>query len=126
MDWRLTVAQHAAERAATQAHRELARGLGGLATVASTAVFLGILWTVWGLMFYSFPGLGTEKTTAMAITAGLMSQSIVPTAFGLGVAIVASWGHQHFKARLSEFDLEMQHAAEKLPGIIAAGLRAGS
>ena len=126
MDWRLTVAQHAAERAATQAHRELARGLGGLATVAATAPWLGILWTVWGIGYYSFPGIGTEKSTVLAIESGRLSQSVVPTAVALGVAILATWGYRYLRARLNEFDLEMQHAAETLPGLIAAGLRAGS
>jgi len=126
MDWRLTVAQHAAERTATQAHRELARGLGGLATVASTAAWVGILWTLWCFPGYCYTALPGEKTAAMAALAGRLSQSIVPSALGLGVAILATWGRRHFQVRLSEFDLEMRHAAETLPGLIAAGLRAGS
>jgi biopolymer transport protein ExbB/TolQ len=123
MMWRLEVSQHAAEREATRVHRELARGLGGLATVAATAPWLGLLWTVWCIAFNTFLGVDGEKTAIMATLADALSQAIAPTAFGLCVAIIATWGYRHFRSQLTQFDLEMRVTAETLPGLIAAGLR---
>jgi biopolymer transport protein ExbB/TolQ len=126
MDWRLTLAQHAAERKATQVHRDMARGLGGLATVAATAPWLGFLWTLWAIAFNTFLGFDGDKATGLGMVAEGLSQAVVPIALGLGTAIVATWGHRHFRAQLSQFDLEMRVAAETVPGLIATGLRAGS
>ena len=126
MDWRFEAAQHAAEREAARVHREMARGLGGLATVAATAPWLGMVWTVGCFFGYCFPAVGAEKSIVLAIETDRISQAIVPTALGLGVAIVSTWGLRCFRTQLGEFDLEMRVAAEELPGLIAAGLRAGS
>jgi biopolymer transport protein ExbB/TolQ len=50
VDWRIELAQHAAERSAAGVHRELGRGLSGLATVAATAPFVGMLGNVVGVI----------------------------------------------------------------------------
>ena len=82
VDWRIELAQHAAERSATGVHREMGRGLSGLATVAATAPFVGMLGNVVGII-ESFVGVNGEKTAIMAMTAGRLSDAIVPTACGL-------------------------------------------
>ena len=80
------------------------------------------MWTIWCFFGYCFPAVDGEKTALMAALAYRLSQAVMPTALGLGVAILATWGLQHFRAQLSEFDLEMRVAAETLPGILAAWL----
>jgi len=71
----------------------MARRLGGLGTVAATAPFVGMIGTVWGI-FNSYPGCGGEKSACMAAVVDLLSKSMIPEAFGIAVAIIASWGHE--------------------------------
>jgi biopolymer transport protein ExbB/biopolymer transport protein TolQ len=113
MNWRVLVSIHAAERAATAVHSEMGRGLFGLATVASTAPFLGILLNVIGIVG-SFTGVCGEKTAIMAALAGRFSESIVPTACGVAIAVTALTGHRLFTTQLSGIDAEMRAAILQL------------
>jgi biopolymer transport protein ExbB/TolQ len=113
MDWRLIVAQHAAERAAARLRRRLARGLSGLATVAATALFVGIEGALWGIV-NSFKSPGCHSTGLGAVAGGI-SESMELLALGLAVAIIASTGYQYLSAQLAELDVEMQVAAQALP-----------
>jgi biopolymer transport protein ExbB/TolQ len=117
MDWRMALAQHAAERSAKVVHRRMARGLRGLATVAATAPFVGMIGTCWG-MVNSSPGCGGNKSTCMAAVAALLSESIMPAALGLAVAITASWGYQYLGGRMADFDAGMQDAVRSLPDLL--------
>jgi biopolymer transport protein ExbB/TolQ len=63
MDMCVMLAQHAAERAASQFDRGLARGVKGLATVAATAPLLGVFATLWGIVG-SFTGCSCAESTA--------------------------------------------------------------
>ncbi|SPF46883.1 exported hypothetical protein [Candidatus Sulfopaludibacter sp. SbA4] len=96
----------------------MARGLCGLATVASTGPFAGMIGTVWGI-YGSFPACGADQWTCMAAIAELLSESIMPAALGLAVAIAASWGYKHLSARMAEFDIEMRGAVRGLPGYLS-------
>jgi biopolymer transport protein ExbB/TolQ len=106
--------QHAAGRSARSVRRQMGRGLSGLATVAATAPFLGMFGTVVGIV-NSFVGCDGEKSVRLAAVVNLLSQSMIPAAYGLALAIVASWGYKHLSARLSEFDREMCKAVSDLP-----------
>jgi biopolymer transport protein ExbB/TolQ len=119
MDWRVVSAQHAAERSAAVVHWQMAHDLYGLATVAATAPFVGMIGTVWGIV-NSFPGCGGEKSACMAAVAELLSESIMPAALGLAVAITTSWGYKHLSARMAEFDIEMRNAVRDLPDYLAS------
>ena len=96
----------------------MARGLCGLATVAATVPFVGMIGTVWGIV-NSFPGCGGEKSTCMAAVADLLSESLMPAALGLAVAITASWGHKYLSAQLADFDVEMRNTVRDLPDCLA-------
>ncbi len=112
------LAQHAAKRSAVAVHRDLARGLFGLGTVAATAPFLGMAGTVLGI-FNSFPGCGGEKSACMAAVVERLSESMMPGAFGLALAITALWGYRYLDSRLDDFDAEMQNAILELTNRLA-------
>jgi biopolymer transport protein ExbB len=116
MNTAITLARRSAERAMHVTHRQMARGLGGLATVAATAPFVGMLGTVWWIFFRAFPGSGAEKTTYMAIVMNRLADALAFSAWGLVVAIAASWFYQYLCARLADIDAEMQIAVRHLPG----------
>jgi biopolymer transport protein ExbB/TolQ len=63
-------------------------GLPLLATVGSTAPFIGLLGTVWGIM-NSFTGIAAAKDTSLAIVAPGIAEALLATAIGLAAAIPA-------------------------------------
>ena len=114
MDPGIEFAVHAAERTAAGVRREMARGLGGLATVSASAAFLGLVLNVWGILT-SFRGVDGEKTAIMAFAFGLLGQAMVPTAYGVAIAVAASFAYQILKAQVETFDGEMRAAILDLP-----------
>jgi biopolymer transport protein ExbB/TolQ len=114
MNWRMTLAQHAAERSAAAVHREMARGLSGLATVAATVPFFGLLGNVL-LIFGTFKGTTGDKMSIMAAIAGSLSESLWPTAFGVAVGVASLAAYSYFTARLADIDTEMRAVILQLP-----------
>jgi biopolymer transport protein ExbB len=68
--------------------RKISRGTGVLATIGSTAPFVGLFGTVWGIM-NSFVGISNAHTTNLAVVAPGIAQALLATAFGLVAAIPA-------------------------------------
>src|SRR5207344_700942 len=68
--------------------RSITRGTGVLATIGSTAPFVGLFGTVWGIM-NSFIGISRAQTTNLAIVAPGIAEALLATAFGLVAAIPA-------------------------------------
>jgi biopolymer transport protein ExbB len=76
------------ERLEMAASRKISRGTGVLATIGSTAPFVGLFGTVWGIM-NSFIGISNAHTTNLAVVAPGIAQALLATAFGLVAAIPA-------------------------------------
>jgi biopolymer transport protein ExbB len=76
------------ERMEVAASRKIARGTGVLATVGSTAPFVGLFGTVWGIMD-SFIGISRAHTTNLAVVAPGIAEALLATALGLVAAIPA-------------------------------------
>ncbi|MFC3072656.1 tonB-system energizer ExbB [Shinella pollutisoli] len=70
------------------AGRQIAKGTGLLATIGSTAPFVGLFGTVWGIM-NSFIGISKAQTTNLAIVAPGIAEALLATAIGLVAAIPA-------------------------------------
>ena len=81
------VASHL-ERLESQAGRRLTVGTGLLATIGSTAPFVGLFGTVWGIM-NSFIGISNAQTTNLAVVAPGIAEALLATAIGLVAAIPA-------------------------------------
>jgi biopolymer transport protein ExbB len=75
-------------RIEAQAGRTMTRGTGVLATIGSTAPFVGLFGTVWGIMD-SFIGISQSHTTNLAIVAPGIAEALLATAMGLIAAIPA-------------------------------------
>jgi biopolymer transport protein ExbB len=75
-------------RIEAQAGRRMSRGTGVLATIGSTAPFVGLFGTVWGIM-NSFIGISQSQTTNLAIVAPGIAEALLATAIGLVAAIPA-------------------------------------
>jgi len=76
------------ERLEMAASRKSSRGTGVLATIGSTAVFVGLFGTVWGIM-NSFISISNAHTTNLAVVAPGIAQALLATATGLIAAIPA-------------------------------------
>ncbi len=76
-----------------------------LATTGSTAPFIGLFGTVWGILT-SFQKIGAMKSASLAVVAPGISEALIATAVGLAAAIPASIAYNHFitKVRKSEHD----------------------
>jgi biopolymer transport protein ExbB len=81
------VASHLS-RIEAQAGRRMSRGTGVLATIGSTAPFVGLFGTVWGIM-NSFIGISQAQTTNLAVVAPGIAEALLATALGLVAAIPA-------------------------------------
>src|ERR1700740_452571 len=80
----IEASKRALERAEAITHAELKRGLGGLATIGSTAPFVGLFGTVVGII-NAFKGIQSEKATGLAAVAGGGFGAVGGTARGLVV-----------------------------------------
>ncbi len=109
----LEASRRALERAEAIVHAELKRGVSTLATIGSSAPFVGLFGTVVGII-NAFKGISTEKSTGLGAVAGGISEALVTTAIGLGVAIPAVWAYNYFVSRLEAFDVEMGNSASEL------------
>jgi biopolymer transport protein ExbB len=105
--------RRALERSEAIVHAELKRGISTLATIGSSAPFVGLLGTVVGII-NAFKGISQEKSTGLGAVAGGISEALVTTALGLFVAIPAVWVYNYFSARLEALDVEMGNSSSEL------------
>lgn len=101
------------ERAKERETASLKRGLTWLATVGSTAPFVGLLGTVVGII-NSFQGLSSDGGGGLGAVSGGISEALVATAVGLIVAIPAVMLFNAFNARVESFQIDMNDVASEL------------
>ena len=73
-----------------------------LASVGSTAPFIGLFGTVWGIML-AFSQIGAEGSTALAVVAPGIAEALMTTAGGLFAAVPAVYFYNHFTNQVKEF-----------------------
>ena len=109
----IEASRRALERAEAIVHAELKRGVSSLATIGSTAPFVGLFGTVVGIM-HAFQQISTSKSTGLGAVAGGISEALITTAIGLFVAIPAVWMFNYFTNRIEAFDVEMGNSSSEL------------
>ncbi|MGO9230294.1 MAG: MotA/TolQ/ExbB proton channel family protein [Bryobacteraceae bacterium] len=109
----IEASKRALDRAEAIVHAELKRGVSGLATIGSTAPFVGLFGTVAGII-NAFRGISTQKSAGLGAVAGGISEALVTTAIGLFVAIPAVWMYNYFTNRIEAFDVEMGNSSSEL------------
>ena len=88
------------ERLVAACGRNMSSGTGVLATIGSTAPFVGLFGTVWGIM-NSFIGIAHSNTTNLAVVAPGIAEALLATALGLVAAIPAVLVYNHFSRVLA-------------------------
>lgn len=108
----ITSAERSIEREQILLANELKSGLGILATVGSTAPFVGLLGTTMGIV-NAFQGMSVGGAGLEAITAGI-AEALITTAVGLLVAIPAVWLYNYFSSRLETLFSELAYAGREM------------
>ncbi len=121
-------AVRAMERTKDRELANLRRGLPVLATVSSSAPFVGLFGTVGGIItaFQKLSDPAKGGGGIGTVSAGI-AEALVTTAVGLGVAIVAVWFYNYFTAKVDDLIVDMDETASELvDGIIKDGRAAGA
>jgi biopolymer transport protein ExbB/TolQ len=109
----IEAAKRGLERSVAIVHAEMKRMLNGLATIGSTAPFVGLFGTVVGII-NAFKGIATAKATGLSAVAGGIAEALITTALGLFVAIPAVWAFNYFTNKVEAFDVEMDNSSMEL------------
>ncbi len=109
----MEASKRALERAIAVKTAELKRGLSGLATVGSTAPFVGLFGTVVGIIG-AFVALASAENAGIGAVGAAIAEALVATAFGIGVAIPAVWLFNYFTNKVTSFSVEMENSASEL------------
>jgi biopolymer transport protein ExbB/biopolymer transport protein TolQ len=107
-------AERAVERQMLIVLSEFKRGTGILATVGSTAPFVGLLGTTMGIV-NAFTGMAQAGASGglAGISAGI-AEALITTAFGLLVAIPAVWAYNYFATKIENLSVEMTYTSKEL------------
>jgi biopolymer transport protein ExbB len=106
-------AERAVERQMLIVLSEFKRGTGILATVGSTAPFVGLLGTTMGIV-NAFTAMSGGASGGLAgISAGI-AEALITTAFGLLVAIPAVWAYNYFTTKIENLTVEMTYTSKEL------------
>lgn len=107
----------ALDRAMARTSAEMRKGLGGLATIGSTAPFIGLFGTVVGII-HSFQGIAASGSGGVAAVSGGIAEALIATAFGLLVAVPAVMAFNYFTGVLEHFQVEMSNSSAELVDFI--------
>ncbi len=103
----------------------LERYLGFLATVGSTAPFVGLFGTVWGIM-NSFQSIASTKSTSIAVVAPGIAEALFATALGLVAAIPAVVAYNKFSGDLERYANRLESFAGEFSAILSRQLEEGT
>jgi len=109
----VAAAERAIERAAMMTSADMKKGLGGLATIATTAPFIGLFGTVVGII-NAFRGMAASGAGGLGSVSAGIAEALVTTALGLFVAIPAVWLYNYFLNKIERFQVEMSNSASEL------------
>jgi len=96
-----------------------------LATTGSTAPFIGLFGTVWGIM-NTFRAIGSQGAANLAVVAPGISEALIATALGLIAAIPAVVGYNYIISRTDRITKEMEAFSSDLTNILEKSLRHAS
>jgi biopolymer transport protein ExbB len=100
-------------RIEAHAGRTMTRGTGTLATIGSTAPFVGLFGTVWGIMD-SFIGISKSHTTNLAVVAPGIAEALLATAMGLVAAIPAVMIYNVFARSIAGYRARLGDASAEV------------
>jgi biopolymer transport protein ExbB len=112
------------DRIEAGAGRRITKGTGVLATIGSTAPFVGLFGTVWGIM-NSFIGISQSHTTNLAVVAPGIAEALLATACGLFAAIPAVVIYNHFARQVAAYKAVVGDTAAAVLRLVSRDLSRG-
>ncbi len=109
----IAAVNRAVDRSSVRTVADLRRGLGALATVGSTAPFVGLLGTVAGIIT-AFQAMAATGSGGLGSVSAGIAEALVTTAFGLLVAIPAVMMFNYFTYRVEEMEVDITDSASEL------------
>jgi len=109
----LDTVRRSIQRASALTASDLKKGVSALATIGSTAPFVGLLGTVVGVI-NAFVGIGASGSAGIGAVSAGIAEALVETALGLFVAIPAVWFYNYLTSRLEYFNVEMDNSSSEL------------
>lgn len=107
------MARNEAERQRERIGQELRRGLSVLASIGSTAPFVGLLGTVLGIIS-AFQGIAATGGGGLGAVSAGIAEALIETAFGLFVAIPTVLSYNYFMARANAVEGALERASGEL------------
>jgi biopolymer transport protein ExbB/TolQ len=101
------------QRATALTQSDLKKGVNSLATIGTTAPFVGLLGTVVGVI-NAFVGIAATGSGGIGAVSAGIAEALVETALGLLVAIPAVWFYNYLTGRLDYFNVEMDNSSSEL------------
>jgi biopolymer transport protein ExbB len=101
--------------------RQISRGTGMLASIGSTAPFVGLFGTVWGIM-NSFVGIAKSQTTNIAVVAPGIAEALLATALGLVAAIPAVLIYNVFVRSIAGYKAQITDASAQVLLLVSRDL----
>ena len=105
--------RRAIQRAGALTSADLKKGMGSLATIGSTAVFVGLLGTTLGVI-NAFQGIAATGSGGLGAVSAGIAEALVGTAIGLFVAIPAVWFYNYLTGRIEYFNVEMDNSSSEM------------
>jgi len=109
------------ERLVAACGRNMSMGTGVLATIGSTAPFVGLFGTVWGIM-NSFIGIAKTQTTNLAVVAPGIAEALLATALGLVAAIPAVVIYNVFARSIAGYKAQVSDASAQVLLLVSRDL----
>ncbi len=113
LEEQIETAQRGCERASTIFTQELKRGLNTLATIATSAPFIGLFGTIAGII-NAFRGMALTGSGGIGAVASGIAEALVTTAFGIGVAVIALWCYNFLNTKIDVYEAEMSNTASQI------------
>jgi biopolymer transport protein ExbB len=105
--------KRAIDREALMTSAEMKKGLGNLATISTTAPFIGLFGTVIGIIG-AFQGMALSGSGGLGAVSAGIAEALAATALGLFVAVPAVWMYNYFLNKIERFNVEMSNSASQL------------
>jgi biopolymer transport protein ExbB len=110
------------QRSQEQINSSLAKGLSFLATVGSTAPFVGLFGTVWGIL-NALTTIGTSGDASISKVAGPVGEALIMTAIGLAVAVPAVMGYNVLLGNNKKLMEQVRYFTADLHAMLVSGSR---
>jgi len=110
------------QRSVDSINHNLSGGLAVLATIGSTAPFVGLFGTVWGI-YHALVAIGVSGQASIDKVAGPVGEALIMTAIGLAVAVPAVMGYNWLIRRNKEVTEELGNFTSDLHSFLVSGAR---